>query len=114
MSLERDLTARAWSDPAFAAQLAAEPEAALAALGVTVPEGMRIDIRLQRRDTLYYVIPPFAPGADPNVITNQMDLWRSADEFIWIMPEDAKVGLLAMRRQHRAWTDSGEGQNHGA
>ena len=114
MSLERDLTLRAWSDPAFAAQLANEPEEALAALGVTVPEGMHLDIRMQRRDTLYYVIPPFAPTADPNVITNQMDLWRSADEFIWIMPEAAKVGLLAMRRQHRAWAASRTGGPHGA
>ena len=114
MSLERELTKRAWSDPAFAMQLAAEPASALAALGVTVPEGMRVDIRMQRRDTLYYVIPPFSSGGDPNVITNQMDLWRSADEFIWIMPEVAKVLLLGMRRQHRAWLDSREGHVHGA
>ncbi len=73
-----------------------------------MPEGMRVDVRVQRRDTLYHVIPPFAPDSDPNAIVNQMDLWRTADEFVWIMPERAKVGLLAMRRQHRAWTATGK------
>ena len=114
MSLERELIERAWSDPGFASQLAGEPEVALAALGVTVPDGMRVDILMQRRDTLYYVIPPFVPGGDPNVITNQMDLWRSADEFIWIMPEGAKVDLLGMRRQHRAWADTRKDHIHDA
>lgn len=114
MSLERDVTRLAWSDGAFAARLADDPDAALAELGVTVPEGMRVDVRLQQRDTLYYVIPPFDPSGDPNTVVNQMDLWRSADEFVWIMPEAAKVGLLAMRRQHRAWVDAGRARSHGA
>ncbi len=118
MTLEHDLTLRAWTDPEFAARLGSDPESALAELGVSAPEGMRVDVRVQRRDTLYHVIPPFSPGADPNVIVNQMDLWRTADEFVWIMPERAKVGLLAMRRQHRAWADAGEreeqGESHGA
>lgn len=114
MSLEHDLTRRAWSDAAFAARLAATPDLALAELGVTVPDGVRVDVRLQQRDTLYYVIPPFDPSGDPNTVINQMDLWRSADEFVWIMPQGVKVGLLEMRRQHRAWADDGKAHGHGA
>ena len=30
-----------------------------------------------------------------------MDLWRSGDQFVWIMPQDAKVALLDMREQYR-------------
>jgi hypothetical protein len=30
-----------------------------------------------------------------------MDLWRSGDQFVWIMPQDAKVALLQMREQYR-------------
>ncbi len=108
MTLEHDLTRRAWTDPDFAARLATDPASALAEFGVSVPDGMRIDVRLQRRDTLYHVVPPFAPDSDPNTIINQMDLWRTADEFVWIMPERAKVGLLAMRRQHRVWAEAGQ------
>jgi hypothetical protein len=114
MSLENDLTRRAWSDGAFAARLAATPDVALAELGVTVPEGMRLEVRLQRRDTLYYVIPPFNPSGDPNTVVNQMDLWRTADQFVWIMPEGAKVGLLQMRRQHRSWAEQAKAGRYGA
>jgi len=30
-----------------------------------------------------------------------MDLWRSGDQFVWIMAQDAKVALLEMREQCR-------------
>jgi hypothetical protein len=96
--LEQALTALAWADPA----VAADPAAALARLGVDVPDGMRFDIRIQRPDTLYLVIPPVADNAPPDQVVNQMDLWRSGDQFVWIMSQDAKLALLQMRRQYRA------------
>ena len=72
--------------------------------GSLSPPDIRLDIRVQRPDTLYYVIPPsVTDGADPDVIVNQMDLWRSGDQFVWIMPQHSKVELLKMRRQHRQW-----------
>ena len=34
-------------------------------------------------------------------MVNQMDLWRSGEQFIWIMPQEAKMALLKMREQYR-------------
>ncbi len=107
--LETELTARAWSDPDFARRLKESPVEAVAELGVTVPTGVRLDIRVQDPDTLYFLIPPVRDGsksrpADP---PNQMDLWRSRDVFAWILPEILKLQLLAMRQQYRKF-QSGE------
>jgi hypothetical protein len=103
--LEQALTLLAWSDPTFAS----DPGAALRRLGVDVPDGFRLDLRVQRRDTLYLVIPPAADeGETPDAVVDQMDLWRSGDQFVWIMPQDAKLALLRMREQHRAHA-GGEG-----
>jgi hypothetical protein len=100
--LERRLVERAWLDPDFAALLQADPGKALAAIGVEVSPGVRIDVRQQRRDTLYFVIPPLAEtpeGADS--VVNQMDLWESGDLFCWIMPQHLKLELLRMRQSYR-------------
>ncbi|MFC8083062.1 hypothetical protein [Streptomyces sp. NPDC057340] len=32
---------------------------------------------------------------------NLMDLWRSGDNFVWLLPERLKTELLAMRRGFR-------------
>ena len=98
LELEAALTALAWGDPS----VTDGPTAALAQLGVTVPDGVRVDVRVQRRDTLYFVIPPSATdGGEVDGVVNQMDLWCSGDQFVWIMPQDAKVALLDMREQRR-------------
>ncbi|MFN8025017.1 MAG: nitrile hydratase [Acidimicrobiia bacterium] len=102
LGLEDALTELAWADPS----VAHDPHTALARLGVTVPEGMQVDVRVQRRDTLYFVIPPAAAdGGEAAGVVNQMDLWRSGDQFVWIMPQDAKVALLDMREQCRRHQD---------
>jgi hypothetical protein len=96
--LEDALTELAWSDPS----VAADPEAALASLGVHIPRGMRVDVRVQRRDTLYFVIPPAADdGGDPDHVVDQMDLWDSGDQFVWVLPQDQKVSLLDLREEYR-------------
>lgn len=95
--LEQALTALTWGDPA----VVQDPVAALSALGVEVPAGMRLDVRIQRRDTLYLVIPPVTSEAGATGVVNQMDLWRSGDLFVWIMSQDAKLALLSMREQFR-------------
>jgi hypothetical protein len=98
VELEDALKALAWADPS----VADDPAAALAQLGVTVPDGLRLDVRVQRRDTLYFVIPPSsADGGEVDGVVDQMDLWRSGDQFVWVMPQDAKVALLEMREQCR-------------
>lgn len=98
VELEAALTELAWADPS----VIDDPTAALARLGVTVPDGVRVDVRIQRRDTLYFVIPPSATdGGEVDGVVNQMDLWRSGDQFVWIMPQAAKLALLDMRQQCR-------------
>ena len=69
-------------------------------MGVRVAPGVKVQVRLQRRDTLYYVLPlakrPDEPDRSEPV--NLMDLWRSGDNFVWLLPERLKTELLAMRR----------------
>ena len=100
VDLEQALTMLAWSDPA----VTQDPAAALAQLGVEVPAGRRVDLRIQRPDTLYLVIPPaFSDEGEHEhePVVNQMDLWRSGEQFVWIMPQEAKLALLQMREQYR-------------
>ena len=67
-----------------------------------VSPGVKIDVRRQRRDTLYFVIPPLAPQPeDAERVLDQMDLWESGDLFCWIMPQALKVELLRMRQDFR-------------
>ena len=96
--VELALTRLAWNDPS----MAEDPAAALSQLGVDVPAGLRFNVRIQRPDTLYLVIPPaYSDDGEPERVVNQMDLWRSGDQFVWIMPQDAKVALVQMREQYR-------------
>jgi hypothetical protein len=106
VDLEQALTMLAWSDPA----VTGDPVAVFAQLGVQVPAGWRVDLRIQRPDTLYLVIPPaFSDEEEHGQVVNQMDLWRSGEQFIWIMPQEAKMALLKMREQYR---DSGAEDGH--
>ena len=101
-SLERHLVKLAWTDPAFAELLRTDPRQALATIGVEVSPGVKIDVRQQRRDTLYFVIPPPASKPeDAETVINQMDLWQSGDLFCWIMPQALKLELLRMRQSFR-------------
>ena len=97
-ALEQALTDLVWTNPS----VAADPGAALARLGVQVPDGIRLDVRVQRADTLYFVIPPAADdGGATDHVVDQMDLWGSGDQFVWILPEHAKVALLQIREDFR-------------
>jgi len=101
-SLERRLVELAWTDSAFAALLQTDPRQALAIIGVEVSPGVKIDIRQQRRDTLYFVIPPLAAKPeDAETVINQMDLWQSGELFCWMMPQALKLELLSMRQSFR-------------
>ena len=101
-SLERRLVELAWTDHAFAELLQTNPRKALASIGVEVSPGVDIDVRQQRRDTLYFVIPPLAERTeDTEKVINQMDLWQSGELFCWIMPQVLKLELLRMRECFR-------------
>ena len=101
-SLERRLVELAWTDPAFAELLRTDPRQALASIGVEVSPGIKVDVRQQRRDTLYLIIPPLAAKpADAETILNQMDLWESGDLFCGMMPQALKLELLRMRQSFR-------------
>jgi hypothetical protein len=97
---EAALTRRVWTDPAFADQCEREPLAALASIGVHLRAGVNVQIKVQRRDTIYFVLPPARDASAPESeeVMNQFDLWRSADSFVWIFPEDAFYDILGMRR----------------
>ncbi len=102
VTLERRLIELAWTDPASAELLRKDPRQALATIGVEVSPGVKIDVRQQRRDTLYFVIPPLADKPEEaETVINQMDLWQSGDLFCWIMPQALKLELLRMRRSFR-------------
>ena len=101
-SLERRLVELAWTDRAFAELLQKNPRQALASIGVEVSPGIEIDVRQQRRDTLYFVVPPLAESTeDAEKVINQMDLWQSGELFCWIMPQALKLELLRMRESFR-------------
>jgi len=100
---ERELTRRVWSDDRFAAQVEEDPTEALKAMGIEVPMGVKVKVVLQRRDRVYFTIPPArAPNAPVSEMPlNQMDLWSSQDLFIWLVPVAAKFKLLALRNAAR-------------
>lgn len=101
-SLERRLIELAWTDSAFAELLRKDPRQALASIGVDVSPGIKIDVRQQQRDTLYFMVPPLAASSEnAGTVINQMDLWQSGDLFCWIMPQALKLELLRMRQSFR-------------
>ncbi len=102
--LEQALTVLAWSDPAFAGA----PSAGMSKLGVEVPARLRLEVRVQRRDTLYLIIPPASSDGGTDSVVNQMDLCGSGDQFVWVMSQDAKLALLKMRHQYRDRVSKGE------
>ncbi|WP_197496851.1 hypothetical protein [Paraburkholderia caribensis] len=102
VTLERRLVELAWTYPDFAEMLERDPRRALKTVGVEVSPDVKIDIRQQRPDTLYFVIPPLAARQeDARTVINQMDLWQSGELFCWIMPQTLKLELLRMRQSFR-------------
>lgn len=104
---ERELTKRVWADDGFAAQVESNPVEALKCMGVEVPGGVKVKVVVQRRDRVYFTIPPArAPqSAPPPAPLNQMDLWSSQGLFIWLVPVAAKFKLLALRDAARTEGD---------
>lgn len=59
-TFKRALTERAWCDPDFARLREDDRRSAVAAMGGEVSDNVRIGVRVQRQDTLYFVISPLA------------------------------------------------------
>jgi len=106
---ERELTKRVWSDAAFAEQVQRDQVQALQAMGVEIPAGVKVKVVVQRRDRIYFTIPPARPAHSGPSATplNQMDLWSSKGLFIWLVPVAAKFKLLALRNAARTEGDRG-------
>ena len=100
---ERELTERVWADDAFAARLEESPAEALRSIGLSVPPGIKVKVVVQKRDRIYFTIPPVRPAGAPapTAPLNQMDLWSSQGLFIWLVPVAAKFKLLALRNAAR-------------
>ena len=53
----QQIIAKCWSDEAFKEKLVADPRATLAADGVEIPEGVKINVLSNTADTFHLVIP---------------------------------------------------------
>ena len=106
---ETILTRRIWSDPDFAELATRAPEQALAELGITIPEGVRVNIVVQRPDTLYFAIPPTRTVEPSETFSQaQMDIWCSGDSFIWINSADQAATMLTLRSSVRDEAEAGK------
>jgi hypothetical protein len=56
------IIAKAWRDPAFKAELIANPAAALKAEGVDVPDGMAVTVLENSDNQFHLVLPPVPTG----------------------------------------------------
>ena len=66
------LTARAVTDPAYKARLVAEPVAVLAEAGLSVPDGMQVEV-VEGSDTQgFLVLPPAPEGLDPDSLSDDV------------------------------------------
>jgi len=57
------IIAKAWRDPAFKAELIANPAAALKAEGIDVPAGMTVTV-LENTDKQFHLVLPPAPSGE--------------------------------------------------
>lgn len=57
--LQTQIIQKAWQDPSFKAKLLADPKAAIQeALGVTIPDHIKVKAVEESSDELYLVLPP--------------------------------------------------------
>lgn len=52
------ITKLAWDDPEFAKSLEKDPVAALKSKGIKVPKDIKLNIIVQKKNTIYFSIPP--------------------------------------------------------
>ncbi|ACD31518.1 hypothetical protein [Francisella tularensis] len=93
------LTKRAWEDKEFADLLTSNPYQALAQLGVSIPENIKLKVVQQKKDTLYFTIPAFDKkrSQEKPFQLNQIDIWSSGKMFLWLASAEQKAKLLQLR-----------------
>ena len=97
--LEYFLTKHAWDDPEFEKALENDPINALKPKGMVVPEGFKLRIIVQKKDTIYLSLPPLKQCDEPNQTDTpeEMDVWSSGSFFIWFAPIALKFNLFMLR-----------------
>ena len=93
------ITKLAWDDLEFAKRLEKDPVAALTSKGIKVPKGIKLNIIVQKKNTIYFSIPP-EKKVDEKPQTNFpeiMDVWSSGNFFIWFAPVTMKFCLFQLR-----------------
>ena len=96
--LEQALTALAWND----ATATSNPKTALASLGVDVPDGLRLDVRVQRARHAVLRHSACRHGRRRHRPRPEPDRpLGSGDQFVWVLPHDENVALLNMREHYR-------------
>jgi hypothetical protein len=78
--------AKAWRDPAFKAELIANPATALKAEGIDVPAGMTVTV-VENTDQLFQLVLPPVPTDE----LSDDELERVAGGAFWLVP-----GLIAL------------------
>ena len=93
------LTKLVWDDPDFEKALSENPIKALESKGIKVPKGIKLNITLQKKNTIYFVIPPEKKKneAPQNTLPEMMDIWSSGHFFIWLAPTSLKFCLFQLR-----------------
>ncbi|APA83956.1 NHLP leader peptide family RiPP precursor [Francisella tularensis] len=93
------LTKKAWEDKEFADLLTSNPYQALAQLGVSIPDNIKLKVVQQKKDTLYFTIPAFDKkrSQEKPFQLNQIDIWSSGKMFLWLASAEQKAKLLQLR-----------------
>ncbi|RUT30588.1 NHLP leader peptide family natural product precursor [Paenibacillus zeisoli] len=74
--LTNQVIQKAWQDPSFKAQLLANPKKAIQeALGVILPENIRVNAVEEKPDEFYLVLPP-SPEKSLNKNTVMKNTWN--------------------------------------
>ena len=93
------ITKLAWDDAEFAKMLEDNPVKALESKGIKVSKDIKLNIVLQKKNTIYFSIPP-AKKTDESPKESSpeiMDVWSSGNFFIWFAPVALKFCLFQLR-----------------
>jgi len=93
------LTKACWDDPGFSKRIEENAEEALKEKGLTIPDGLKIRVKVQKDNTIYLAIPPrnTSSASQIETVTEEMDVWSSGNFFIWFAPLALKFNLFALR-----------------
>ena len=82
------IIAKAWRDPAFKAELIANPAAALKAEGIDVPAGMTVTVVENTDKQFHLVLPPVPAG---ELSEEALDAVAGGVEFLFFQPRNYRI-----------------------